>query len=214
MSDAFTLADMTRAAAVPRTRIQEIMKVARIRGHRHKAGATPCEFTTAEAVLILVAQRLREIGVQLADAVEAVRVIRFENLRDIIADDLQRWLVLTSAGAELADAERVLAIAESREDGLASVRLVSVHQAIRDLLTMRLERLAKVNQPPEAKIIHFNAPGAPDGACLTQDLQLTIIQGGKGTAVKLSPNEARSLAAQLLAAADAVEAAPRREDLN
>jgi hypothetical protein len=214
MSDAFTLADMTRAAAVPRTRIQEIMKLARIRGQRHKGGATPCEFTTAEAVVILVTQRLREIGVQLADAVEAVRAVRFEDLRDIVADDLQRWLVLTTAGAELADAERVLAIAESREDGLASVRLVSIHQALRDVFAAKLERLGKVKQSAETKVTHFNAPGAPDGLCLTADLQLAIIQGGKGTAVKLSPSEARSLAAQLLAAADAVEAGPRPEGLN
>jgi hypothetical protein len=214
MDEAFTLADMTRAAAVPRTRIQELLRTAHIRGRRHKAGATACEYTTAEAVLVLVAQRLRQIGVSLADAAMAVRTISFEALRDIIVDDLQRWLVLTTAGAELADAERVLAIAESREDGLQSVRMVSVHQAIRDLLAMRLERLQRVKQPAEAKVIHFNAPGAPDGACLTADMQLAIIEGGKGLAVRLTPTEARSLAAQLLATADAVEAGPRPEDLN
>jgi hypothetical protein len=209
-------ADLLRATGADPSRISNIASALGIRSRRARQGPNMLRTTTENAVRIVIVRRLQELGLPLNDALAAVKHVTTEDLHAIIVSNAQVWLITAPEGTSICDADGMLAIAAATDGSYRGLRIVNIHQAIRDILAAQLER-AESEAEQEAtgsKVFHYTAPRGTSGVTLHGTLRLAVFKNGRGHAIQLSPDQARSLAAKLLSVADAAEADPRPEDIH
>ncbi len=132
-----TTATLKAASGLAASRISELCRALGIRGQR--GGRTGLHFTVEEMIKIVLAGRLRALRVSLDDAAAIVRGVTQDDLVTIIETNEPHWLVVGDGDyAELVGVEGVLRLASEQEHGLAALRLVSVHQVIRDVYYAKL----------------------------------------------------------------------------
>lgn len=198
--------DIKAAADIPASRLSEITRELAIESRASRGGASLSRFTVQDAVSIVLVRRMQTLGLPLAEAAKAVRVVTSKHLSHIILTDAPTWLVVGDGHAEVADAERVMAIAEGRGDGLEGLRLVRIDAVLRDVFAAKLQREKAMADEREAeRVSEVRLPDPTSGSFLLRDLRLSIVRQGKGLAVRLDPEQARALARELWALAEEQE---------
>ncbi|MGZ8408672.1 MAG: hypothetical protein ACXWVS_01895, partial [Hyphomicrobium sp.] len=94
--EAVFVADVIRAAGMEPARVSEAARALGVRSA--SKGTYRKQLTVEDAVRIVATRRLQEVGVTFAAAIEAVRQVSFEVLKDIIISDEQRFLVVAPDG--------------------------------------------------------------------------------------------------------------------
>jgi hypothetical protein len=135
---AIIVADVIRAAGTEAARISKVS--ARLGIERKRTGCTPKELSAEDAIRVLAVRRLQEVGVALGAAIDAVKVVSFEALKEIILTDEQRWIAVAPDDAvSVCSVDGLTELAVSRS-GIKNLRIVNLRMAIRDIFSAQLER--------------------------------------------------------------------------
>lgn len=199
-------ADIKAAAGIPASRLSEIVGKLGIQARSTRGGAVLSRFSVEDAARIVCVRRLQSLGLGVAKAAKAVRAIRHEDFKKIILTDAATWLVVSDNHAEVANAEQMLELAQSRGGNFQGLRLIRIDLVLRDIFEAKLQReQAMLDQQEAQKVTPIRLPDGITGAFLGRDLSLTISRDGVGYRLQLDAEQARSLSRELWALAEAKE---------
>jgi hypothetical protein len=208
------VADVTRAAKTEGSRISEISSKLGVQPRR--TGRAPKRLSMEEAIRIVSVRRLQEVGVSLDAAVEAVKQVSFETLKEVLGSDEPKFLAIAPDGeVSVCDVRELAELTVTRE-GIRNLRIVNLRTVVEDVFAAMIERneAAEAERAARSRVSAYTAGKGETGIYLHSDFRLAIFRDGKGMAFQLDPTIARELGQHLIRVADAVEAPAKPEEIN
>jgi hypothetical protein len=198
------IADIAKATNTHTVRISETLAGLGISPGCH--GRAGVAIPLGDAIKAAIVRQAMNVGLPFAAALDVGRGIEARDLIEMISEDTGCWLAITT---EPGDPNRYVFAILKLDDlpdiaaGVRgnAVRLLDLYSIAHDVMAAALERKKQAASAQEHPVTNFTSTDRELNGVVLEDLAIAVVEKGRGKRVRLSVQQARELAAQLLSAA-------------